>query len=141
MDPGRREKIESQARMLAVGHFVVGGIVLFFSLLPLIYVVIGVAFMFIDVPQQPGEPPPAFMGAIFAVFGGCATLFIAALGVGNLYGGVILRRMRGRTFLFVLAVLNLLHQPLGLILGIFSLIFLVQADVKDVFEADPELLD
>lgn len=139
----RREKLEGQARMLAIGYYIVGGLIMLFSLFFLIYVGIGVAVMAAPIPTQPGEPPPQLMGAFFAGIGGCGMLMMIGLGVANFIAAVNLRRLRGRTLILIVGILNLMHQPLGLILGIFTIIFIAQADAKELFdevEADEVLV-
>lgn len=143
MDPERRDKLLNQARMLAIGHYAVGGLIMLGSLLFAIYIVIGIFFMTLNVPTSPGDPPPMLFGGVFVAVGAIGGLLVLAMGIANLVAGINLGRLRGRTLILVVAIINLLNQPLGLILGILTLLYLVQDDVKRLFEGadDPELLD
>ena len=134
LDFERREKLEGQARMLSIGHFIYGALVGLFSLLPLIYVGMGIMIMAAPLPANPNDPPPAVMGGIFVGIGLLAFVFILALAILNIVAGFSLSRRKGRTLIFIAAVMNLLNQPIGLVIGILTLLYMIQADVKTLFE-------
>lgn len=136
LDFERREKLEGQARMLSIAHFIYGALTALFSLLPLIYVVIGAVFIIAPPPSNPNEPPPALFGAIFAAVGFFVFLLILAIAILNIVAGMNLSRRKGRTLIFVTSVINLLNQPFGLIVGILTLLYMIQADVKTLFELE-----
>jgi len=138
LDFDRREKLENQARMLAIAHYILGGLVMLFSLFPLIYVAMGVMFLVAPPPNTSGGPPVELFGLMFAGIGLFASLFILVIGVMNIIAGLNLSTRKGQTLILVVSVLNLLHQPLGLALGIMTLIYLLQADVKTLFNIAKE---
>lgn len=149
IDNERRETLMNQGRMLAIGHYVVGALILPMALLPGFHFAMGIGMMTGTFP--PGAPPlPPQEQAMFTTMGAVLTavavlfsLTIATVGALTLYAGTRISAMRGRTFLFVVAIVSLLHQPLGLILGIFLLLWLSQDDVRELFaeEADRRDLD
>jgi hypothetical protein len=66
-------------QLLAIFHYVVGGLAALFSFFPLFYSVIGGVVLY--AAEHPGpnnqEPPPAFLGWIFIVLG--AVFFLAGV--------------------------------------------------------------
>src|SRR5258708_13254078 len=61
-----------QVNLLAIFHFVVAGVGALFSFFPLLYIALGVIFIFAarHGTAKPGEElPPEFLGWIFAVLG------------------------------------------------------------------------
>ena len=129
-----REKLEGQARMLAIGHYVVGALIMLFSLLPLIYVAFGFVFVLAPIPTNPNEPSPVIVGVIIIAVGLLATAFILATGILNLIAGMGLSSQKWKVTIFVAAVVNLMNQPLGLILGILTILYMIQGDVSTLFD-------
>ena len=70
-------------RLLAIFHYVVAGLAALFSFFPLLYTTVGAIFIFAarhpaDAGPKPGEePPPEFIGWIFAIVG--SLLFYSGL--------------------------------------------------------------
>jgi hypothetical protein len=130
---------EEHLRLLAIGHWVVGGLTAVFSLIPIIHLVIGIAMMsgYFPPPIQrnhgPNDLPPEqllpFMGLLFVIF---ASLFIClglTLGGLTLFSASSLGHRQHRTLSFVAACLNCAMIPLGTILGVFTLIVLSRPSV------------
>jgi zinc transporter ZupT len=74
------------------------------------------------------------MGGMFALMGVAITILAWAMGVAMFLSGRWLAEHRNWTFCFVVACLSLLNQPLGTILGIFTLIVLARPSVKVLFQ-------
>jgi len=64
----------------------------------------------------------------------CLLAFLGVAVAGGI--GLLMGREWGRIVSIVHAALNLLSIPIGTVLGILVLIYLVRADVRDYFQAD-----
>lgn len=127
-------------RLLSIFHYVYGGIVAVFSLIWLIYVVLGI-FMatspgFVDA-KGPGEAPPEAVGWILSGFG--LVLMVIGWSVAALLivAGRNLSRLRHHTYCMVIAAIACIFMPLGTVLGVFTLVVLTKPDVKELFEHRP----
>ena len=82
--------------------------------------------------KQP--PPPAEFFAIFKWFYLILGAWFLLSGVANLISAYCIRARKGRTFSLAVACLNLLHMPLGTLLGVFTLIVLLRDTVREAYE-------
>jgi len=117
--------------ILAIFHYILGGITAFFSCFPLIHVAIGLAMMFGAFESTEG--PPAAIGVVFAVFGGVVALCGWALAIAMIVAGRKLKARTSRIFCVVIAAIECLMMPLGTLLGIFTLIVLMKESVVQLF--------
>jgi hypothetical protein len=71
-----------QLNLLAIFHYVVGGLAALFSFFPLFYSVIGGFLLYAAGRPSPNsqEPPPVFLGWIFILLG--AVFFITGVSMG-----------------------------------------------------------
>jgi hypothetical protein len=129
-----------QVRLLAIFHYVVGGLAVFLSFLPLLYTVIGAFFVYAanhGKVQSGHEPPPEVLGWIFIGFG-CAFFLVGlSVAVCILLAGRSLTKQKRYWFVFVVACLECLFIPFGTILGVLTLIVLSRESVKTQFSARP----
>jgi hypothetical protein len=134
-------------KVLAIGFYVRGGMMLLFGFFFLIYVAMFAAFSFIPqsswnqrparqavtnafptvTPAQqlanPGPPPAAMFRIMAAVMGG-VVLLAWVVGALTLYSGNCIRKRKHRTFVYVMAGLNCFFIPYGALLGVFTFIVL-----------------
>ncbi|HEY1583219.1 MAG TPA: hypothetical protein VGF73_08985, partial [Chthoniobacterales bacterium] len=125
---------EEHLRLLGIFHYVVGGLAALFSLFPLIYAAAG--FLFLHAPpaaQQKGGPPPAIVGYFFIGFGLTFFSLGIAFAICLAISGCSIARRRRYWFVFVMACIECLFIPFGVILGVFTLIILVRDSVKPLF--------
>ena len=127
-------------RLLSIGYFIQGGIVIFYGLLALCYL----GFMgaiFASIPNSPqGDPRnqiPAGLGYTIGAIVIAVALLTLVGGSCLLYAGLALRRHKKRTFVLVMAALNCLGVPYGTVLGIFTFLVLQRAEAKEIFEQTP----
>ncbi|MDD2764347.1 MAG: hypothetical protein PHE83_10275 [Opitutaceae bacterium] len=84
---------------------------------------------------QKQGPPPAEVFAIFKWFYVIMALWFILSGVANLISGYYIRARKRRIFSILVAGLNLLHMPLGTMLGAFTLVVLLRDSVREAYEA------
>jgi hypothetical protein len=130
-----RSQDEEHLNILAILHYVYGGLVALGGCFPLIYVGLG-AFVVSESmkPRNPGNAPPPEMGYFFIVFGLLFSLFLWAVAGLVITSGRYLSRRRNWMFCLIIAALECVNMPLGTILGVFTIIVLVRPSVKELFQ-------
>lgn len=124
-------------RLLSIFHYVYGGIVAAFSLIWLIYILLGL-FMATDPGvfhgKGPNDAPPEALGWFLSAFG--LILLIAGWAMATLLivAGRNLSRQRHHTYCMVIAAIACLFVPLGTVLGVFTLVVLTKPEVRMLFE-------
>lgn len=141
----RRAKVREHARILGIVHYVLAGLTALFGLMFLIHIVVGIASLaggFFPVPPTNGPAPPfnpnLMFGGMFLGMGSVALLLTEGTAVLLAFAGRSFMLLRNRTFLLVMSGLNCLNQPIGLVLGIFGFVFLLDKDVAQMFEEERE---
>ncbi|HZB26875.1 MAG TPA: hypothetical protein VE379_12110 [Vicinamibacterales bacterium] len=134
---GAREDFASaqnreQLRLLAIFHYVVGGLAGVFSLFPVIHLVMGIAMVTgrMDGPDQDG----VLFGWFFILFAAGMIIFGASFAVCLVLAGRFLMKRVHYTFCFVMAALACMFFPFGTVLGIFTIIVLSRTGVRDLFD-------
>ena len=122
-----------QLNLLAIFHYVVGGLALLFSFFPLFYSVIGGFLLYAAEHPTNQEPPPAFLGWIFIVLGAVFFLVGVTMAICILIAGRCLSRRKGYSFALLIACIECLFVPFGTILGVFTIVALSRASVKALF--------
>jgi hypothetical protein len=120
-------------QLLAIFHFVVGGMAGLFSLFPLIHLFIGV-MMVSGAFDKPEEAfPAAAMGWFFIAL--ASTFILCGLAIATciiLAGRFLMRRTR-YTFCLVMAAIECVFVPFGTVLGVFTIIVLQRPSVRQLF--------
>ena len=130
-------KQEEHLRLLSIFHYVVAGLSALFACIPLIHLTLGVFMVFAPEAfhDRGGGGPPAFIGWFFIIF---AALFIllgwtfAALIFAT---GRFLAKRKHHMFCLVMGGIECLFMPFGTVLGIFTIILLIQEPVKQLFDS------
>src|SRR5437867_5593767 len=129
-------------RILAICHYIYGGIIAAVSSIFIIHVVMGVMMLrnpsFFPVPTTgpAGAPPPAgFFGYTFLCMGSGAVLLGWTLGILNILSGRFLARRRRRVFSLIVAGIDCVNVPLGTALGVFTFLVLLRDSVKAAYDA------
>ena len=135
----RRQDAE-HLNLLAIFHYVLGGILALAAPVPLVYVAMGIFIL--QSPSGfagnshsfagPGDPPH-FVGGFFAVFGLFALAMLALVAGVTIQAGRCIASRRGFNFITVVSCINCLHVPLGTALGVFTLLVLNRPSVKAQF--------
>ncbi len=131
---------EEHLRLLSIFHYVVGGLAALFALFPVIHLMIGLCMIF--TPEKLAghgqqQPPLAWMGWFFVII---AVGFITigwTFAVFVLTAGRFLARHKHYTFCLVMAGIECMFMPFGTVLGVFTLVVLLQEPVKQLFGANP----
>jgi ABC-type branched-subunit amino acid transport system permease subunit len=132
---------EEHLRLLSIFHYIVGGLATLFSFFPLIYAAFGAFMLYASAHphMQQGEPPPPFLGWILIGIGGFFFFAGEALAACIVLAGRFIARRRGYWFVFVTACIQCIFFPFGIILGVFTIIVLSRASVKQLFGVQPHV--
>ncbi|MCW1923936.1 hypothetical protein OKA05_15320 [Luteolibacter arcticus] len=128
-------------KLLAIFHYVVGGMTMLFGSFPILHVIMGI--MMLNGKFATGSPtsPGAGMGNEFGwVFIGMGSMFILifwTFAVLLIYAGRCLSARRKHTYCFVMACLSCVHFPLGTALGVFTILVLQRPSVQGLFDKPP----
>ena len=123
-------------RLLAIFHYIVGGVAALFSLLPLIHVGIGVWMLTSPETIQShdqGGPPAELFGYLFAGVGLMFVLVGETLAGLMIYSGRQIQKRDKYPLSFVMACIMCLFVPFGTILGVFTIIVLSRDSVKRLY--------
>lgn len=136
MNPVMVNQDEEHLRLLAIFHYVIGGLMALFACFGLIYIVLGMFFAMAPAeafgPNR-GQQPPPFMGWLFTVMGGLiVTIGWTIAGLVLLAGRSLARRKRW-VLCLVAACVECLWMPFGTVLGVFTIIVLMRSSVREAF--------
>jgi hypothetical protein len=126
-------------KLLSLGYMISAGISAFFSLMGLMYMVMG-AFMSAMISQMPktagngNQPPPAFIGWLFSGIGLAIFLLLMGIAALKLRAAFCIRQRRSRTFCMVVAALCCLGIPYGTLLGVLTFIIMGRDSVASQFK-------
>jgi hypothetical protein len=129
---------QEHLRLLAIFHYLLGGLMALFGSIPLVYVGVGIALISGLFPEPPNQPPPpmpeSLVGGLFVAMGATFVLIGWTLAAMVAYTGRCLQQYRHYTFCLVIAGLECMCVPLGTVLGVFTIVVLVRPSVKELFE-------
>jgi hypothetical protein len=125
---------EQHLDLLAIFHYVVGGLMALVPCFGFIHVGMGIAMLCGAFDGGKEAPPPLFGWFLILLPG----LFMTA--AWTLAGLIIaagrkLNKRRAYTFCLVMGAIECLLMPLGTVLGVFTIIVLTRESVKDLFAA------
>jgi hypothetical protein len=121
-------------KLLSICYYIVGGLIALFSCFALFYLLIGIVFVATPPPSWSGQPPPPALGWTFIILS-CAVMVLGwTWAAALMVAGWFLGRCRHYLYCLVLGCSTLLFQPLGTVLGIFTIILLIRPTVKRLFE-------
>lgn len=118
--------------LLAIFHYVVGGLTALFACIPLIHVTIGIFLLTGDMSGP--NPPPAAVGWLFIVLGSAFSMGGWTLAAFMIAAGRRLKQRRSRTFCMVVAGIECLVMPFGTVLGVLTLILLNKESAAALFD-------
>jgi len=121
-------------KLLAVFHYIVGGLAALCSCIFFIHFGIGVAILTGAI-----DDAPAFVGLMFV---GMATIAITlgwTLAICLIIAGCNLAKRRHYMFCLVMAAIACIFMPFGTVLGVFTIIVLTRPSVKELFESNKDV--
>ena len=113
--------------LLAIFHYVLGGVTALFACLPLFHVAFGTAIALTS------RTPQAFIGLFMLIFGVLFVVMGWGLAICIAVAGRRLATFRSRTFCIVVAAFECLLMPFGTVLGILTIIVLSKDSVIERF--------
>lgn len=125
---------ELHVRLLSIFYYILGGLKLIGSCLPLIYLFVGASMLSGPLRGHHAEAGPALVGGVFVLAAVFLLLACWVVGVCMLFTGYCLSQRKNYTFCVVIAAIECLFFPVGTVLGVFSLIVLLRPSVKGMFE-------
>lgn len=135
--PNPFEKDLEHLNLLGIFHFIGAGLALLGLGLLFVHLMI-FRTVFIDSAFQksPNGMNQDMVVKIFMAFYAIFGFFMLTGVVLNFLAGLFLRSRTHRTFCMVVAALNCLQIPLGLVLGIFTFVVLSRPSVRTLFDAE-----
>ena len=135
---GHKDDLE-HLRLLAIFHYIIGGVAALFALFPLIHVGIGLWMLFSPEAlneQQQGGPPVEMIGYLFAGLGLLFVLIGETMAGLIIYSGRQIRKRKKYLVTFVVSCVMCMLIPFGIILGVFTIIVLSRDSVKRIYGQD-----
>ena len=128
-------KDEEHIRLLSIFYYIVGGIAAVFALFPIIHLIMGTAMLLGCFDDKSGEGPPAFMGYMFVIMS-LAFMFAGwTFAILLIVAGRFLSKRKHYMFCLIMAAIGCIFMPFGTVLGVFTIIVLMQPSVKELFAA------
>lgn len=131
---------ESNLKLIAIFHYVLAAFVSMFSMIPLMYLGMGILFSLAPAIFESSGPsaqsaPPAILGFIFGGIGLAGSLLILTFAALLFFAGRNLQKTRYIGFCTVVAAMSCLFMPFGTILGVFTLFELNKREVQEIFDS------
>ena len=126
---------EEHLNLLSIFNYVFGGLTILGSFLPLIYVVMGLFFVFGGSEWLGGTEglETAFMGWAFAAIGLTAFAFVLGAAICCILSGLYISKRKNYLFSFILACIQCAFTPFGTILGVFTIVVLTKDNVREMY--------
>lgn len=127
-------------RLLSIGYIISGVFSALFSLMGLLYALMGLVMsrFFADVAKdsnQPVDVPPEFVGTVIGLFGLAFFLVLISLALAKFWAASRIRQRKSRAAIQVIAAITCFGIPYGTILGVCTFMVMSRKSVADVFDA------
>ncbi len=126
-----------QLNLLTIFHYVLGGLTLLISLLPLFHLAVGILMLVspetLDPSSSQNQEGLQFLGVLFVSVAVFALLAGFISGTCMILAGRFLSRQTNYIFCMIIAALECLSFPFGTALGVFTLVVLSRESVKQAF--------
>ncbi len=124
---------EQYLNLLAIFHYIVGGLTALFPCIFLVHVAMGIAMLCGAFDGK--DAPPPFVAWLFILLPSFFILAGWTLAGFIIAAGCKLKRRTSHTFCLVIAGLECLLMPFGTVLGVFTILVLIKEPVKQLFAA------
>ena len=123
-------------KLLAIGFYVSAALSACFSLIGLVYMVLGIVLAATGGGGSRGNELPATVaGWIFGGIGCGLFVLLMAGAILKFIAGRCIAKRRHRVYCMVIGAISCLEMPYGTLLGVFTLIVLGKLSVKAAFDA------
>jgi hypothetical protein len=136
VDEAQQRKDNEQLRLLAIFHFIVGGLSLVgVGFLFLHYTFMGNIFSNPDIwkSREGSNPPPEEFFQIFSWIYVVIGIMLLLACVLNVLSGIFLRQRKNRLFSLIVAGIDCLQIPFGTALGVFTILVLTRDSVRRAY--------
>jgi hypothetical protein len=125
---------EDHLRLLSTLYRIYGVLTILCSFIFTFHIAIGVLSL-VDPGALggPGDEMPPFFGVMFLLGGGFAFIAVLSVGIVSLFVARWLEQRRNWTACVVVSAVNCLNMPLGVALGVFTILVLVRETVRPAF--------
>jgi hypothetical protein len=131
------EKENQYIQVLAIMNFIYGGISFLVSCLPIFHFLMGIAMLTGALPTDGRSADDAFplmlFGWMFTIIAAAIILLGWLFSINLIIAGYFLQRRRHFLYCMVMAGICCLSMPFGTILGVLTIILLVNTSVKSQF--------
>ena len=131
---------QEHLKLLSLFHYIIGGLGFFFSLFPIIHVIVG--YLAIVSPSslgsESGDTPPEFFGWMFLIVGLVFILIGFICSACIVLSGKYIKHRKNYLFSFVIACIQCVFFPFGTALGIFTIVVLSKDSVKQLYGINTE---
>jgi hypothetical protein len=124
---------EQYLQLLSIFHYIVAGLAALIACFPIIHLTVGIGMIIAALSGSSEAAPMALVGVFFVLIGGSIILFGWAFAVCVALAGRFLALRRHHTFCLVMAGVECAFTPFGTVLGVFTLIVITRASVKELF--------
>ena len=136
ISPVQDKTLNDMLDFIGVLFFVMGGIIAFFALSPIIYLAIGLLFSFIHAEELGNAPK--FFGLIFIIVSSFSIIVGETIAILIIIAGKRIRQRRNYIFCVIMTGVLFLFSWLGIALGVFALIYLIKDETKELFNKNKE---
>ena len=124
-------------KLLAIGHYVLGGLIALISLFPMIHFVLGLAMATGALPMEGNSSEELavarMVGCLLVVLPGLFILIGFATAGAVVAAGRFLQEGRNWTFCLVVAAVLCMFAPFGTVVGVLTILVLMRDSVKQRF--------
>jgi len=124
---------DEHLKLLSLGYMISACVAALFAVLSVFYIAMGVVSR--TPPGTAGNPPPAFVGWMFAVTGLVLFLLAVGMAVARFSAARCIKQRKSRNFCLAVAALGCLEFPYGTALGVLTFSVLGRASVAKQFTA------
>ena len=128
-------KDEDHLRLLSVFNYVLSGLCLFGTFIPLIYIGLGI-FIIAGGSEWMGaplDPEMSIMGGVFIIIGLVFLAIVVGAGICGIISGRLMAKRKYYMYSFVFACIQCAFSPLGTVLGVFTIIVLSRESVRELY--------
>lgn len=128
------DSADNELNLLAIFHYILGGLTALFSFFPVIHLVIGILMVSGAFEGSDTDPAAAIFGWAFVIIPSILILAGLCLAVCIIIAGRKLKQCKSRTFCIVIAAIECAFVPFGTVLGVFTIVSLSKDSIKKKFD-------